>query len=298
LTSASRAADVVIGVPNWPSVNVTAHILQVIIETNFALQVELQTASNPVIFEAISKGSIHIHPEVWLPNQQGLVDRYAAFLIKGQHPASAVQGLYVNGAGWRAGIRDISDLTDPAKARLLAPDPAMPGEIYIGAAGWSVTEIEKLRAAQYGYDQIVHLSQLDEGLAQSQLSIAARRGRPWVGYCYLPHHIFILHPDLRPLHEPPFDPAKWQLVNPQDSPAWQRLSHVAMAWPAQSIQPVYSSQLARLQPQVASLVSNIDLATGELSEFAYEIIVNKADAGQYAAQWVHSHSRRVAGWLR
>ena len=32
------ASDVVIGVPNWPSVRVTAHVLKVVMEENFGLE--------------------------------------------------------------------------------------------------------------------------------------------------------------------------------------------------------------------------------------------------------------------
>lgn len=42
---AAFAADVVIGVPNWPSVRVTAHVLKVVMEDNFGLEVELQNGS-------------------------------------------------------------------------------------------------------------------------------------------------------------------------------------------------------------------------------------------------------------
>ena len=74
--STANAADIVIGVPNWPSVNVTAHVLQTAIEQNLGLEVELQNGSNPIIFEAMDASSMHVHPEVWLPNQQNLHDKY------------------------------------------------------------------------------------------------------------------------------------------------------------------------------------------------------------------------------
>ena len=74
--SSSHAADVVIGVPNWPSVAATASILKVVLEDNFGLEVELQNGTNPVIFEAMDSGSMHVHPEVWLPNQTNLHDKF------------------------------------------------------------------------------------------------------------------------------------------------------------------------------------------------------------------------------
>ncbi len=53
------AADVVIGVPNWPSVAATANVLKVVIEDNLGLEVELQNGTNPIVFEAMDKGSMH-----------------------------------------------------------------------------------------------------------------------------------------------------------------------------------------------------------------------------------------------
>jgi len=76
MSANAMAADVVIGVPNWPSVNVTANVLKVVIEDNFGLDVELQNGTNPVVFEAMDTGSMHVHPEVWLPNQSKLHDKF------------------------------------------------------------------------------------------------------------------------------------------------------------------------------------------------------------------------------
>ena len=75
-TTVAQAADVVIGVPNWPSVLATAHVLKVAMEDNLGLEVELQNGTNPVVFEAMDTGAMHVHPEVWLPNQTNLNDKF------------------------------------------------------------------------------------------------------------------------------------------------------------------------------------------------------------------------------
>ena len=74
--ASAQAADIVIGVPNWPSVAATASILKVVLEENFGLEVELQNGTNPVIFEAMDSGSMHVHPEAWLPNQANLHEKF------------------------------------------------------------------------------------------------------------------------------------------------------------------------------------------------------------------------------
>ena len=39
-------------------------------------KVELQNGTNPIVFEAMDKGSMHAHPAVWMPNQQNLHNTY------------------------------------------------------------------------------------------------------------------------------------------------------------------------------------------------------------------------------
>ena len=62
LNTVAQAADVIIGVPNWPSVLATAHVLKVAMEENLGLEVELQNGTNPVVFEAMDSGAMHVHP--------------------------------------------------------------------------------------------------------------------------------------------------------------------------------------------------------------------------------------------
>ena len=290
----ASCADIVIGVPNWPSVNVTAHIIQVILETRYGAHVELQTAANPVIFEAMARGSMQIHPEVWLPNQQALYDRYAGELVRNAHPALGVQGICATQAARDAGISDVSDLTDPAKAVRLDSDADGQGEIFIGAPGWSSTLIERVRAEEYGYALLLKTVEIDEGLAESQLAIAEKSAKPWVGFCYAPHHRFVLHPDLKLLSEPPYDERRWHVPLPGQHDA---AANVAMGWPPQLIQPVYSATLARRLPAAAILMKNMDLSSDEISRFSYEVVINKKDPGEYARSWVRSHPQRVASWL-
>ena len=72
----AMAQDIVVGVPNWPTANATSHIIKLALEQNLGLEVELQTGTNAIIFEGMDKGSMHVHPEVWLPNQQNLHDTF------------------------------------------------------------------------------------------------------------------------------------------------------------------------------------------------------------------------------
>jgi glycine betaine/proline transport system substrate-binding protein len=292
------AADIVVGVPNWPSVTVTANVIKEVIEKNLGLTVELQTGTNPVIFEAMDKGSMHIHPEVWLPNQQGLFDQFAAKLEMNPIATSAVQGVCVNKAAIDAGIADISDLTDPAKAALLDSDGNGKGELYIGATGWASTTVEKAKAHGYGYDQIVDLVELDEGVAYSQLDAAITGGKAWAGFCYKPHHLFTVHPEMAILTEPAYDAAKWKALTPEEDADWLAKSSVAMAWPPAFIQPVFAKDVETKSPQVATLMRSIDISADELGAFSYAVVIDGKDAAVVASEWIAANPDRVAAWLK
>ena len=121
IATPAMAADVVIGVPNWPSAAATANILKVIIEDNLGLEVELQNGTNPIVFEAMDKGSMHAHPEVWLPNQQNLHDTYrqaekGTRSKKNPNGVAAFQGMCVDKA--TADAHDITfDRPDSDRSR-------------------------------------------------------------------------------------------------------------------------------------------------------------------------------------
>ena len=298
LTSPALAADLIVGVPNWPSVTVTANVIKAVVEKNMGMTVELQTGTNPVIFEALDKESMQIHPEVWLPNQQGLVDKYKAKVELNTHGAAAVQGICANKVAADAGFKDISDLADPAKAALLDSDGNGKGEVFIGATGWGSTTVEHAKAHGYGYDQIVDLVELDETLAYAQLGTAITAGKPWVGFCYTPHHLFTLHPEMVFLTEPAHDAAKWSMVLPEADADWLNKSNVAMAWPTAYIQPAFSVGLNEKAPQVASMLRNMDLSSAELGAFSFSVVVDGKDAALVAADWIAANPDRVTAWLK
>ena len=296
--SAATAADVVIGVPNWPSVKATANIMKVVIEDNLGLEVELQNGTNPVIFEAMDKGSMHVHPEVWLPNQDSLFQQYADSVTRNENSAAAVQGICVNEAAQEAGFSNIADLADPTKAELLDSDGDGRGEVFIGATGWASTNVEKVKGRSYGYDATVDLTELDEGVAYSQLDAArppVSRGR---ASATRRTTCFTVHPDLKMLEEPPYDAAGWNVLQPDEDPEWLEKSSAAMAWPDATAQPVFANALEEAHPQAAAVMQNIDLNEDDLGSFAYALVVDEEDPEAFAQQWVEENIERVGGWLQ
>jgi len=296
----AQAADIVIGVPNWPSVRETANVLKVIIEDNLGLTVELQNGTNPIVFEAMDKGSMDAHPEVWMPNQQNLHDTYVkdkGTVAMNPHGVEAFQGMCVPKAtAEKYNITSIDDLSDPDKAKIFDSDGDGRGEVWIGAPGWASTNVEKIRAKSYGYDQTMQLTESDETLAYANLDNAIKAGKPWVGFCYTPHYVFVLH-DMQVLKEPPYDASKWHIVQPTDDPAWLEKSTAPTAWDTAHLYLHYRKAVETEHPQVAALFRNMDLDTETVSTWTYALVIDKRDPVEYAKEWVAKNEDKVLGWL-
>ncbi|MDE0310234.1 MAG: hypothetical protein OXI60_10450 [Acidiferrobacterales bacterium] len=301
ISGIAGAADLVLGVPNWPSVKATGEILKHIIEENLGVEVEIQNATNPIVFEAMDSGSMHVHPEVWMPNQQNLHDTYVTekrSVTMNPNGVVAFQGMCVTkDTAERTGITDLVSLSDPETAALFDTDGDGKGNIWIGAAGWASTNVERVRAKSYGYDETMNLDVMDESLAMAQVDAAVTRGDNIVFFCYTPHHMFALH-ELIPLIEPKHDPAKWNVLQPTDDPDWLEKSSAPVAWTVARLHIMYASDLEKDQPEVANFLSKVKLDTGLVTEMTYAVIVEKRDMSEYAVEWVEGHSDLVESWLR
>lgn len=297
----AKAADVVIGVPNWPSVNVTAHVLKVAIEDNLGLEVELQNGTNPIVFEAMDKGAMHVHPEVWLPNQTNLHNTFVQenkTVKMNPNGVEAFQGMCVpKFVAEELGVTKIEDLTNPDTAALFDSNGDGKGEIWIGAAGWASTNVEKIRAKSYGYDETLELVEMDETLALAALDAAVDQKKPYVFFCYTPHHMFALH-DLVALEEPAYDAAGWNVLQPTDDPAWLEKSEAGMAWDLAYLHIHYAAELETTQPEAASLLANAKFDTETISNMTFALVVDKQDPEEFARNWVAENEDEVLSWLQ
>ncbi|MEM7378782.1 MAG: glycine betaine ABC transporter substrate-binding protein [Pseudomonadota bacterium] len=300
-TTVASAADVVIGVPNWPSVLATAHVLKVALENNLGLEVELQNGTNPVVFEAMDSGSMHVHPEVWLPNQTNLNNTYVQekkTVLMNPNGVAGDQAMCVTkGTAERTGIENLSDLGDPDMAKNFDTDGDGMGEIWIGAAGWASTNVEKIRAKSYGYDATMTLKEMDETLALAEVDAAVAQDENIVFFCYTPHHMFALH-ELEILKEPAYEDSKWTVVQPTDDPEWLDKSDAAVAWNTAYLHIHYAASLESDQPEAAAMLANVSLDTAVVSSMTYALVVEKQDPAEFAAKWVEDNADLVDSWLQ
>lgn len=296
-----QAADIVVGSPNWTTVQATAHVIRIVLEDNLGLEVEVQNGTNPVVFEAMDKGSMHVHPEVWLPNQANLYNTYVeekGTVVMNPNGVTAFQGICVpKGTADALGISKITDLTDPSVAAQFDSNGDGKGEIWIGATGWASTNVEKIRAKSYGYDQTLELTEMDETLALANLDAAVQQDKPFAFFCYTPHHMFSLH-DLVVLEEPAHDPDKWVVSQPTDDPNWLENSSAGVAWKDANLHIHYAKSLEESNPEAAAVLSKIKLTTDQVSSFAFKAVVDKMSLADIAREFVDSNPDVIDEWLR
>lgn len=298
----SRAdAPVVIGVPHWPSAEVTAHILAETARGELGIAAETQVSGTLGIFKGIEAGDIHVHPEIWLPNLEELVDRYAvkASILKvSPRGVPASQNICTTPQTQEAtGIRRLADLADPEMAKKFDSNGDGRGEIWIGAQTWSSTPIEQIRAHSYGYDQTMELMKSPEDIAMANVDAAIAIGRPVVFYCYQPHHIFELH-DIVQLEEPEHDPARWNILFPQDDAAWIKKSRAETAWDAAHFHIGYASEIARDRPALARFLDNVSFNPEDITGMAYAVSVERQPPREVALKWIADNRERIEEWVQ
>lgn len=300
-SSAALAADVVIGVPNWPSVQATAHVLKVALENKLGIEVELKNGSNKAVFDAMDAGSIHVHPEAWLPNLDHLKRQYVdgkKSIKINPNAATGTQGMCVTkGTAERTGITDIKQLREPEMAKKFDTDGDGKGEVWIGADGWGSTPIEQIRARSYGYDKTMTLKIMEEKVALADVDSAVKAKKDIVFFCYTPHYMFAVN-ELVVLKEPAYDANKWVIVPPSPTPGWLEKSSAGVAWDTASLHVSYAVALEQAQPKVAAMLSKVKLDTETLTKMTYALEIEKQEPAAFAAKWVEDNKSTVDGWFQ
>jgi glycine betaine/proline transport system substrate-binding protein len=300
-TTSARADAIVIGVPAWPSAQVTAHIIDGVLKERFGLETELRERGTMTILSDIGRGEIQIHPEVWLPNLSAMVEKLSVqeeVLKLSPNGVAATQNICATGATLDAtGIASVTDLTKPDMAAKFDSDGDGKGEIWIGAPTWSSTEIERIRAHSYGYDQTMTLLEMPEEVAMAAVDAAVSLGKPMVFYCYGPHHVFELH-QIAKLEEPPYDPGRWTIVTRAEDSGWLEKSRADTAWDASRFHIAYAVSLEAERPEVAAFLAAIDFDPADVTAMSYAVEVEGKPAAEVAKDWLAANADRIGEWTK
>ena len=303
LTASAIAAEkIMIAEPNWVNARLMAHMLKHVIIDKLGVEADTVPGTNPVIFKGMDrgKGDIDVHPDVWLPNQQGLVDTY----VTENKTVALSEGYYTGDTAWcvssavaeRLQLKTVYDLATPEMAKHFDHTGDDRGEIWIGPSAWAGTNIRRVKMRDYGLDNFFDTTTEEEEIAYATFGDAYRKDKPYLTVCYEPHYVFKLY-DLFKLEEPPYDEEKWNVIQPSEDPDWLSKSMAMTADATKKIHVGYSLTLATRAPQVANLLKNVSIDTKTMSEWTHRVVIDKSEPATVVQEWIAANSERIDGWL-
>ena len=303
-TAASTVAQDLVRVaePNWASGRAMAALISTVIEDRLGGQVEIVPGGNAVIFAGMDrgKGEIDVHPDVWMPNQENFTKEYVdqnGTVALSDHGYTGFSAFCApREFAEKHGIKSVFDLATPEAAAAMDRDGDGMGEIWLGAPGWTSTNQNKVKARDYGISNFFEEIVAEEEVATASISDAIAKGEGFVFYCYAPHYNWFVF-DMVQLEEPPYDPAKYTIVNPNEDPEWFEKSSITVGAQDKSIHVGYSKSLETRAPMVAEFLKNIAMDVDTVNEFTNEIVVKQRDGQEVAREWIAANSDRVDGWL-
>ena len=246
------------------------------------------------------KGDIDVHPDVWLPNQESFTMKYvdgAGTVALNQNPYEGNQGFCVSkNFAEQNNITDIADLGRPDVAAKMDSDGNGKGEMWIGAPGWASANVNEVKVRDYDLLPFIDPIRAEESVKTARVKDSIAKNEGYAFYCYKPHAIWYMF-NVTMLSEPKYDPAKYKMVQPSDSPNWYEESKVMTKDALKNVQIAYSKSLKDRSPAVYEFLGRFKLDADDVSSFAYEISGKGREPGEVAREWVKNNSDRVDAWL-
>ncbi len=296
------AEKVNIGTPSWTGAQAIAHLLKAVVEMRIGGEAGLVPGNNATIFQAMDqgKGDIDVHPDVWLPNQEAFTKKYvdgAKTVTLSENPYEGNQGFCVSkNFGEANKITDIADLGRPDVAAKMDSDGDGKGEMWIGAPGWASANVNQVKVRDYGLLDFIEPVRAEESVKTARVKDSIAKNEGYAFYCYKPHAIWYMF-DVYMLSEPKFDPAKYVMLQPSDSPDWYEKSMVATKDALKNVQIAWSNSLKERSPAIVEFFERFSLTADDVSGFAYEISGKGRDPAEVAKEWVTNNPKRVDAWL-
>ncbi|MBD5771040.1 ABC transporter substrate-binding protein [Marinomonas sp. SM2066] len=318
--SASQGAmakeTIVIGELNWDGAIAIEHVLKVILEDKFNVDVEFITADQAAIWSALDagKGSIDVFPDIWT-NLQG--SAWKKFVLKGgkesvkanETPYFGSEGFYIPGyIQDEYGVNSVYDLAKPEIAKLFDADGDGVGEYWPGASGWELVKINQIKAKSYGFDKYFTPVVISDAILKAQLKKAYRKKEGILFYYWKPEWIHNAY-DLRKLEEPEFtgysneSKKEHKDYNPNgcynyvDTDNWLAGSEINCAFPDSPVHIGYSVSLEQRAPEVAKFLSKVTLSDSMVSEWVFSMSSGDLEVSEMAEEWVEKNPEVVQSWL-
>ena len=304
-TSSFSAETVKIGDPGWPGAKAIAHVLAAVVNDKIGGKADIVPGNNAAIYGAIErdKGEIQVHPDIWLPNQEGFTKKLVSGsgngkLTMSKNPYEGNQGYCVSQKfAKKHNITSIFDLGRPEVVKDMDSDGNGKGEFWIGAPGWASANVNEIKVRDYKLLEAgIEPVRAVETVKDARVKDSIAKGEGYAFYCYKPHAIWSTF-DIVMLTEPKHDPKKYVMVQPNVSPDWQKKSYVASKDALKQIQIGWSTSLKGQSPAITGFFEKFSISADDVGKLAYQISTKKRDPMEVAREYIKSNPKKVNSWL-
>ncbi|MEM8979348.1 MAG: glycine betaine ABC transporter substrate-binding protein [Pseudomonadota bacterium] len=303
LTAVSTAAmaqdKVTISNLTWTGANAIEHVIKAIIEGPLDGEAEIVAGMSDTsfIFAGMDKadGSIDVHADLWMPNQQANWDKYidGAESVSTNTSYLGTQAMFVPHY-MHDTLNSFEDLADPNVAALFDKDGNGKGEYWAGDASWSSTKMWQVKFKSYGLDELWEPEIVSDATFKAQLKSAYSNEKPILFYYWTPEWIHAAY-DIRPLAEP--ERTEGCMVLNLDAEDWLESSQFGCKHADANVYIAYSNSLKERAPAVAKMLSNMALDPATVNDWILAIGRDEEDPQDVAETWVEENMDIVNGWI-
>lgn len=293
--SQNKNKTIVFADVGWDSILFHNAVAGTVAETVFGYGWSEVSGSTPITHEAVKKGEIDVHMEVWTDNLTNYKSDIEAGALKelGVNFEDNAQGFYVpryviegdSGRGIEPMAPDLKTVADLKDYSDLFKDPEDPskGIIYGGIAGWEVTEIMYKKHMHYGLDKNYNYLEPGTDAATSAVLVSAYdRGDPVVAYYW----------------EPTWLLGKYDFVLLEDKPYEEELYFEGKTeCPSVRVTICASNDFYESNPEFCEFLSKYQTSSALTSEALAYIEESGADYRTAAKWFLKEHRNMVETWL-
>ncbi len=294
-TSPAEKHKIVFADVGWDSIKFHNAVAGLIAEKAYGLEWEEISGTTPIIQEALKKGDVDVHMEIWTSNLPDYEkDRDAgAFLELGLNFGDNAQGLYVpryviEGDPERGieasapGLKFVADLKN-YKEVFKDEEDKTKGRIYGAISGWEIDQIMFNKVVYHGLDKdFNYFRPGSQAAMDGVLTAAYEKGEPVVGYYWEPTWLMGKY-DFVLLEDAPYDPETY----PQGATACPSVPVVIGA----------SNAFAKAQPDYVEFLKNYHTSS-KLTAEGLAYMQETGSSYQETAMWfLKQHDELLAQWL-
>lgn len=298
-TGAFAQEKVTISNLTWTGANAIEYVIKAIIEGPMGGEAEVVAgmSDTALIMAGMDKGdgSIDVHADLWMPNQQANWDKYidGAKSVDNNVSYLGTQSMYVP-AYLKDKVGSFEDLADPNVAALFDKDGNGKGEYWAGDASWSSTKMWQVKFRSYGLDELWEPEIVSDATFKAQLKSAIGNEKPILFYYWTPEWIHAAY-DLAPLEEPARTEGCMELKLDQED--WLEASKFGCKHADANVFIAFSKSLETRNPPVATMLKNMKLDPATVNDWILKIGRDEQDPQDVAEAWVAENMDTVKGWM-